>query len=109
MAARQLTVLLVSSDRKALRHTSKLLAVFGYQVSCVTGFATARQLLSAEKPDIAVIDGSSDIAAALELCTELSRSARENYLFKALLVHEPTPNDVSKALESGVGNRESES
>jgi two-component system, cell cycle response regulator len=102
MAARQLTVLLVSSDRKALRHTNKLLAVFGYQVICVTGFARARQLLSGERPDIAVIDGSSDMAGALELCTELSRSARENYLFKALLVNEPTPNDVSKALESGV-------
>jgi PleD family two-component response regulator len=102
MAARQLTVLLVSSDRKALRRTSKLLSVFGYEVSCVTGFATARQLLSVERPDIAVIDGSSDIGAALELCTELSRNARENYLFKALLVHEATPSDVSKALEAGV-------
>ncbi len=102
MTARHLCVLLVSNDRKMLRHTSKLLSVFGYEASSVTNLAQARQHLKADRPDIVVFDGSSGLDAVLELCGELSSATSERYLFKALLVRDATADHVVKALEAGV-------
>ena len=102
MASRPFKILLLTGDRAMLRHASRLLTVFGYQVDAVTSPGQAGALLQAEPPDILLLDGTGDSQQALELCRQASESARGGYVYKLILVKEMTPADAVHWLEAGV-------
>ena len=101
MASRPFKILLLTGDRAMLRHASRLLTVFGYQVDAVTSPGQASALLHAEPPDILLLDGTVDSQQALELCRQAADSARA-YVYKLILVKEMTPADAVRWLEAGV-------
>jgi diguanylate cyclase (GGDEF)-like protein len=102
MASRPFKVLLLTGDRAMLRHASRLLTVFGYQVDAVASPGQASALLHAEPPDILLLDGTTDVQQALELCRQACEAARAGYLYKLILVKEITPADAVRWLEAGV-------
>jgi diguanylate cyclase (GGDEF)-like protein len=102
MTSRPFKVLLLTPDRAMLRHASRLLGVFGYQVDAVASPGQAGNLLQAEPPDILLLDGTGDAQQALELCRQANETARASYIFKLILVKEMTPTDAVRWLEAGV-------
>lgn len=102
MTARPLTVLIVSEDRKVLRHLSQFFHVFGYSVHQA---ATVQQAWTATEPvmpDFLIVDADLPGQGALEICRRLGdRDARE-YIFK-FLMHQPSAAlDLTEALQAGV-------
>ena len=102
MASRPFRILLFTADRVMLRHASRLLTVFGYQVDAVASAGQASALLHAEPPDILVLDGAGDSQQALELCRQAAESARSGYMYKLILVKEMAPADAVRWLEAGI-------
>jgi len=95
-------VLIVSEDRKVLRHLSQFFHVFGYSVHQA---ATVQQAWSATEPatpDFLIVDADLPGQDALEICRRLgNRDARE-YIFK-FLMHQPSEAlDLTEALQAGV-------
>jgi diguanylate cyclase (GGDEF)-like protein len=102
MATRPLKILLATGDRAILRHASRLLTVFGYQVRTVSSLTLAGELLAADRPDILVVDGTSEREAALSLCRGAQSGAREEFVYKILLVKDVKPAEIPPCLEAGV-------
>ena len=91
MATRPLKILLATSDRAILRHASRLLTVFGYQVRTVSSLSQAAELLAADRPDILVVDGTTDREASLALCRSVQGGIKEGFVYKILLVKDVKP------------------
>lgn len=102
MATRPLKTLLAASDRAILRHASRLLTVFGYQVRTVSSLTQAEELLAADRPDIFVVDGTTDREASLTLCRSVLGGAKEEFVYKILLVKDVKPAEIPPCLEAGV-------
>jgi DNA-binding response OmpR family regulator/CBS domain-containing protein len=102
MSSRPFRILLFTGDRALLRHASRLLSVFGYQVDAVASLGQASALLQAESPDILLLDGATDIQQAQELCRQAGESARAGYMYKLMIAKEMTPADAVRWLEAGV-------
>jgi GGDEF domain-containing protein/predicted transcriptional regulator len=102
MATSPLKILLAASDRAILRHASRLLTVFGYQVRTVSSLTQAQDLLVADRPDIFMVDGTTDREAALALCRSVLGGAKEGFVYKILLVKDLKPGEVPPCLEAGV-------
>jgi DNA-binding response OmpR family regulator/predicted transcriptional regulator len=101
MSCRPFNILLVASDRAILRHASRLLNVFGYNIRTATSYAQAAHLIEGDKPDILLLDGA-DRQQALELCREAGALPRGNYVYKLLFAEDMQPGDVVQFLEAGV-------
>ena len=101
MTSRAFSVLLVASDRSVLRHTNRLLSVFGYKTQAVSSYGCAAQVLATEKPDILLIDGSHR-QKSMELCRESSSRSPLAYVYKLVFAADLQPDDVVQWLEAGV-------
>ena len=95
-------VLLVSSDRAALRQLSRFLELFGYAVLQAADPPLALAALEAEQPDLVVVDDDLGGADGLELL----RTARKvdwpgRFLYTLLMTSEPEAERFVQALEAG--------
>jgi two-component system, cell cycle response regulator len=102
MANRPFQVLFVSADRAMLRHASRLLTVFGYQVQTATSPSQAASLLPADPPDVLLLDGTSNGDQVAELCRQASIASRDRYVYKLLAVRDTKPAEIVQWLEAGV-------
>jgi CBS domain-containing protein/GGDEF domain-containing protein len=101
MDPRPLNVVLVTPDRAAMRHATRLMTVFGYQVRGVTEIERAAELISAERPNILIIDAAGGLEPAIELCRSASADSTSGYLYKMLMVREPKHTQLMEAIEAG--------
>lgn len=103
MNAQTRKVLLTSGDRSLLRHLSRLLELFGYQVVAA---ADQQQVLAAMETlgaGLVIIDGELGGLNGLDICRSIRDKAgasRDSYLL--LLTQEPKAAQLIQALEAGV-------
>lgn len=102
MSAQALTVMLISSDRKLLRHLSRFLTMFGYQVQQVAGWQQALLVAQERPPQIVILDALSTDNEAMEFCRRMDAGERHAYVYTILLGPEPEPQEVTAALTAGV-------
>jgi len=102
MHEQALSVLVVSDDRKLLRHVSRFLDVFGFVVRQAAGVQQARAALESRRPDFLIVDARLPGHAGLKLCRRASAMDRNSYVYKFLLVGSSEPHDLTEALEAGV-------
>ncbi|NUQ62288.1 MAG: diguanylate cyclase [Pirellulales bacterium] len=95
------TVLLVGEDRALLRHLSRFLNTFGYDVRQVAETQRAQVLLAAASPQVMIVDGGQDHRKALDFCRAVSGSNREGYTHIVLMAG-AADLDMAEALEAGV-------
>lgn len=100
MAARPLDVLIVTADRKLLRHLSRFLQDFGYVVHQAADAEQSLTALAATPAQIVLVDDDLPGGAAIKLCRELTRAGRP--LVISLLASTLTTDGVLEALEAGV-------
>ncbi len=99
---RPLTVLLVGEDRSFLRHLSKALHAFGYEVREAADRAQVLAAVDAEHPALVLLDAEPAADSALELCRAIGLRKAAAPSFTLLLVDSPSPELVIEALEAGV-------
>jgi two-component system, cell cycle response regulator len=101
MAPRNLTVLVVSENRSLLRDLSRFLAALRYEVAALADRALAAEALGAEQPDFLILDSEPSAAEAIQWLREI-RAERLQPLGTLLLVEDPSPEQLTDALEAGV-------
>jgi PleD family two-component response regulator len=102
LMARPLQILINSSDRALLRHASRLLSVFGYQVGSFASRSQAESMIRTGRPDVLLVDGTADRDGALGLCRLAGETPRNGYIYKALMLKEVKPAEIPPCLEAGV-------
>jgi len=102
MSSSPLKVLAVADDRNILRHLSRFLNVFGYQVEQVTEKQQALAALAGEAADFLIVDSEPATGEALELCRSASEGEQAGYVYKFLLIGERGPQDLAQAIAAGV-------
>ncbi len=102
MSARPLSILLVLGDRAALRHGSRLLSVFGYEVHCQVSTERARMALLAEQADIVITDTTGGLDDALNLVRSVVNDRSARFVYTLLLTGELAPGEAVLAFEAGV-------
>ena len=102
MTGRRLKVLVVSEDRRTLRHIAQFLNVFGYDPRQAASVDQAQMALEAGPPDFLILDGDLADAGGLQLAQSDGsyRGAGQTYTF--LLVNGVQPRTLIEALEAGV-------
>ena len=100
--SRPMRVLVVAEERRALRHLSKTLGAFGYEVKQAADLAGALAVLEADAVDMLMVDADPKPALALELCRTISTRPQSCSLFTFLLTAPPTPSLLTDALAAGV-------
>lgn len=102
MTPHRLKVLLVVPDREALRHLSRLLTVFGYEVRQADSFAAAERAAIAERPDIVMLDPTDAFDECLKFCQRFEQPVDGDYVVKLLLMSDSDAASVTAATEAGV-------
>ncbi|MEQ8787286.1 MAG: diguanylate cyclase [Pirellulaceae bacterium] len=100
MNRRSLRVLVVAGDRTLLRHLSKFLGVFGYQVLEAADVEQAWAALDRQRPEFLIVD--DNLPDAMELCRESAADESLSYIYTLLLTQTCGPGEVTDAIESGV-------
>ncbi|MBN2474238.1 MAG: diguanylate cyclase [Pirellulales bacterium] len=93
---------MTAQDRRLLRHLSKSLGAFGYSVQQAADWQQASAALDAAPPDVLIVDAEPNSQEALEFCGSADRQVRPQPLHTFLLVREPSPRQLTDALEAGV-------
>ena len=93
---------MVSADRRLLRHLSRFLGAFGYEVRQAAESSLARAALRSEPPDFLIVDSQPDHRSVLELCRSISSGKGPVVTYVLLLVSQPTARALTEALEAGV-------
>jgi len=102
MPSRRLRVLMVSNERKTLRHLSRFLGALGYQVWQATTTEQALAVLEVAGPDFLIADSEPATSEARELCRMAGRRTRSGPLYTFLMVQRPEARQLVQALEAGV-------
>lgn len=102
MPSRPLSVLIVSDERKTLRHLSRFLGALGYQVWEATTTEQALAVLEAAPPDFLIGDSEPATPGAGELCRMAGRQTRSGPVYTFLMVQRPEARQLVQALEAGV-------
>lgn len=102
MSTRPLHVLVVSTDRKLLRHLSRFLQDFGYVPHAAADARSCLTAIDAVAPDIVVVDGELTCQSGVELCRQLRDWPTIRPRFMFLLAKNPSLDEVLEALEAGV-------
>jgi diguanylate cyclase (GGDEF)-like protein len=86
-----------------LRHLSKALVAFGYEVREMADRSQAASFLSnSHAMDLLILDADPNPSESLELCRAVSSQAPLCGAFTFLLVREKTPEILTESLEAGV-------
>jgi diguanylate cyclase (GGDEF)-like protein len=101
-AVQPLKVLLVAEDRRLLRHLSKSLITFGYEVQQAAGSQQALAALEGESADLVILDAEPRFEETLQLCRMIGSQEPLRGKFVFLLIEDPTLRRVTEALEAGV-------
>jgi diguanylate cyclase (GGDEF)-like protein len=102
MTAKSLKVLVVSGDRSLLRHLSRFLGAFAYEVQQAVDADLALRALREGDCDFLIIDAQPTMREALDLCRSVSETAQPRSVHTFLLVQDPDPQDLVDALEAGI-------
>ncbi len=102
MTTRPLKLLLVSSDRSLLRHLSKFLGAFRYQVLEVADHELVAPALACGSCDVLIVDADPNHQDALEVCRRAAEHSSGGYVYTLLLAQDPSAADLVDALEAGV-------
>ena len=97
-----LSVLIVADDRSILRHLSRFLNTFSYDVQQVVDRQQALRLLESEPPDLLIVDSSPSSRNALEFCRAVSRRDNPACIHTLLMIGREDETDLTEALEAGV-------
>ncbi len=100
--SRALKVLVVAEDRDLLRHLSRFLGAFGYQVQQAADRQLAALALEGKAPDLLIVDSDPALRSALDLCRLAGERDGRSYVYTFLLVNNPGPQELMDALEAGV-------
>lgn len=100
--SRPLKVLIVAEDRRFLRHVSKFLTTFGYEVQQAADRQQAVAAVEGETPDVVLLDAGPDPSAGPALCRAIVSREPSSPVFTFLLVQSPTPELLTEAVEAGV-------
>ncbi len=100
--ARPLSVLVYSEDRQVLRHLSRSLSAFGYEVRQAAKRMQALAEIEAEGPHVLLVDSEPNVAEALELCRAASSDQGRRRPFIFLLLSALSARGLTEALEAGV-------
>ena len=96
-------VLIVSSDRSLLRHVSRLLELFGYDVVAAADARQARAAADARTPNLVIVDRDLPNANGVAFCRSLRTGRSESRdAYVLLLTSDPAAEDLIQALEAGV-------
>ena len=96
-------VLLISGDRSLLRHVSRLLELFGYDVVAAADAQQARAAAHARNPNLVIVDRDLPNANGVAFCRSLRSGRSESRdAYVLLLSNEPTASELIQALEAGV-------
>jgi diguanylate cyclase (GGDEF)-like protein len=101
MDSRSFNVLVATEDRALLRHLSRFLITFGYEVQQAAETQLARAALETDAVDLAILDGA-DGRSTIDLCRRIGDVDRRRPLYTLLMVHDPHPDDLVDAIEAGV-------
>lgn len=103
MKAQPLKILLVSPQRTTLRHLSKLLQVFGYQVLQAASFEQGLAALAGQRPNLLVVDDEPDFAQAIDFCRRAAHQCGGQLPFTLLVVRDTlAAAELVQAVEAGV-------
>ncbi len=102
MTGRRLKVLVVSEDRKTLRHIAQFLNVFGYDPRQAASVDQAQMALEADPPDFLILDGDLADAGGLQLAQSDGSYRGAGQIYTFLLVSGVQPRTLIEALEAGV-------
>jgi diguanylate cyclase (GGDEF)-like protein len=102
MPTQPLKILIVSEDRKQLRHLSKFLNTFGYETQQVADPHHVSLLLKTDVPDFMILDAGSNLSQAFSLCRIASGSEDAPCPYTLLLIESPQVRDLSTGLQVGV-------
>jgi DNA-binding response OmpR family regulator len=97
--------LIVADDRGALRHLSRFLNAFGYEVQQAATPELARAALEGEAPDVLIVDFQGDAPRVLELCPRIADQDGPSYIYTFLLIRDRDAEhmeDLAETLEAGV-------
>ena len=97
-----LGVLIVADDRTILRHLSRFLNTFGYDVQQVVDRQQALRLLETYPPDLLIVDSSPSVRDALRFCRAVSGRDNPNCVHTLLMIGREDETDLTEALEAGV-------
>jgi diguanylate cyclase (GGDEF)-like protein len=100
MEPHSLIVLIVSEDRKFLRHLSRFLTTFGYRSQAACGAEAASAVLERAQPDIVLLDGSRGWAP--ELCRRISTASTAKPIQTLLMLERADVRQLVDALAAGV-------
>ena len=97
-----LSVLIAADDRQILRHLSRFLNTFSYDVQQVVDRQQALRLLETEPPDLLIVDSSPSARDALKFCRAVSRRDNPACVHTLLMIGREDETDLTEALEAGV-------
>ena len=97
-----LSVLIVAEDRPILRHLSRFLNTFSYDVQQVADRQQALRVLETEPPDLLIVDSSPSARDALKFCRAVSRRDNPACVHTLLIIGCEDQIDLTEALEAGV-------
>jgi diguanylate cyclase (GGDEF)-like protein len=97
-----LSVLIVADDRPILRHLSRFLNTFSYDVQEVVDRQQALGLLESDPPDMLIVDSSPSVRDALKFCRAVSGRDNPNCVHTLLMIGREDETDLTEALEAGV-------
>jgi len=100
--SRPLVVLIVAEDRRFLRHVSKFLTTFGYEVQQAADRQQAVAAIEGETPDVLLLDAGPDPSAGPALCRAVVSREPSSPVFTFLIVPSPTAELLAEAVEAGV-------
>ena len=97
-----LSVLIVADDRPVLRHLSRFLNTFSYEVQQVVDREQALRLLETDPPDLLIVDSSPSARDALKFCRAVSKRHNPACVHTLLIIGPEDATDLTEALEAGV-------
>ncbi len=100
--AHSLTVLVYSEDRQVLRHLSRSLVAFGYEVRQAADRSQALAEIEVDGPNVLLVDSEPNLHEGLELCRAASADGRRRRPFIFLVVETMTSRGLTEAMEAGV-------
>ncbi|HUT77766.1 MAG TPA: diguanylate cyclase [Polyangia bacterium] len=94
-------ILIVSEQRKTLRHLSRFLGALSYRVWQATTTEEALAVLEASPPDFLIADSEPTTPSARELCRMAGRHSRHGPVYTLLMIQRPQAQEVMQAVEAG--------
>ncbi len=99
---RRLQVLILSDDRRTLRHLSRFLGALAYDVRQVTAVEHAVAVLQCRPPDFLIVDSEAIARSGRDLSRLAGQPTALTRAFTFLILDKPDLEVVTQAIEAGI-------